>query len=160
MKSNAELLNDCGTKLSAMNDFLAKALETADTTTAVSIRGALDLLGPAGKALAAVADSVLAKPYVPPTPALKPGQVVADVGGDATVWRGSLDPSDPRIKETDWRVFMQNYERMPLGEIFSSNPAGKEKTDDGRNFTQGDAATPVVDVWSYKVSGAIFAPWL
>lgn len=168
MPTNAQLLNEAGTKLSAMNDFLAKALQTADAVTAASIQNALALLGPAGKALGAVADAVLGKADTPNAATLiagnnlKPGQVVGDVGsGDEAAWTGPISPTSPPMTKEDWLVFMQNYERMPMFRIFNASPAGKEvDPETGRNLQQGDAASNPIDVAAYKAKGGLLAPWL
>ncbi len=164
--TNAELLNDVGTKISAVNDHGVAALKTADLTTAQSIYAMLYFAGKAGLSLQAVADAVLPKVDPVPTPVtgLRPGQVVVDVGSvDATVWRGSIDPNRSDITPTDWRAFLQNYERMPMVDIFSSSPAGKAKNADGSNFTPGDQSNPTIDIAAYKaglLDGGIFAQWL
>ena len=83
--TNAEYLNECGVKLSAMDAFLAKATErltVGDTDAAQqAITAAHALLGPAGLALAWVAYSVIGAPA--------PGPIVAPPVNVPTT------PSDP-----------------------------------------------------------------
>ncbi len=161
--TNADLFNDAGTKISAINENGVQALKTADPVTAASIYAMLYFAGAAGKAVQAVADAVLPRPTPAPTPVtgLRPGQIVVDAGGSGSgeaPYTGSIAPSFLSVE--DWQVFSQNYERMPFYTIFSSSPAGQERDPaTGRSLHQGDLAQ-YVDVAAYKAKGGLLAPWL
>lgn len=137
MKPIPELLDDCGSQISAINDVGAAALATLDDPAAGVIRKMLAHASKAGLALQGVADAVL-PPKKPNTGGLKPGQVVVDVGAAADDLKYTGTNRWQDMTRLDWAFYFAHDLRSKQAIIFVEKPQYIDPVT-GANYNNKDA---------------------
>lgn len=134
--TNAELLNECGSKISAVYEAGLEALKTADAETAAKVREMMTHAGKAGKALQAVADSVLPKKPGRNEVRDGPPREVPGAAADDPTYVGTL--TWQQLTHTDWAYYFKNGLDSRQTTIFVEKPK-YINPNTGANYNNRDA---------------------